>query len=82
MMGFVHLGIVGYRQRFGLHAVGRFLRFDRSAWPAGGPRRTSLELIGSGIDTEALRAVLRSCERTEPAHRDSMAAVLRYRSTR
>jgi G3E family GTPase len=76
--GFVHFGIAGYRQRFGLHAVGRYLRFDRSAWPRGAPRRTSLELIGSGVDTGALREALRSCERTEPADRDSMLAVLRY----
>jgi G3E family GTPase len=78
MKGFVHFGIVGHRQRFGLHAVGRYLRFDRSAWPRGTPRRTSLELIGSGVDTDALLAALRSCERTEPAEPDSMLAVLRY----
>jgi G3E family GTPase len=76
--GFVHFGIAGYRQRFGLHAVGRYLRFDRSAWPPGAPRRTSLELIGSGIDAGALREALRTCERTEPADRESMLAVLRY----
>lgn len=76
--GFVHFGVTGYRQRFGLHAVGRYLRFDRSGWPRGEPRRTSLELIGSGIDPGVLRDDLRSCERTEPADQDSMLAVMRY----
>ena len=76
--GFVYFGVPGYRQRFTLHAVGRYLRFDRSAWPSGQPRRTSLELIGSGFDPEALRRALRSCERAEPAGRDSMLAVARY----
>lgn len=78
MKGFVHFGVAGHRQRFGLHAVGRYLRFDRSAWPRGGPRRTSLDLIGSGLDVDALLEALRSCERTEPAEPDSMLAVLRY----
>jgi G3E family GTPase len=76
--GFVHFGIPGHRQRFGLHAVGRYLRFDRSAWPRGAVRRTGLDLIGTGIDTPAVREALRSCERTEPADPDSMPAVLRY----
>lgn len=76
--GFVHFGVTGYRQRFGLHAVGRYLRFDRSPWPRGAARRTTLDLIGSGLDPAALRAALRSCERTEPADPDSMLAVLRY----
>jgi G3E family GTPase len=76
--GFVHFGVPGYRQRFGLHAVGRYLRFDRSAWPPNEPRRTGLELIGSGIDPGALRDALRACERAEPADPDSMLAVMRY----
>ena len=76
--GFVHFGVTGHRQRFGLHAVGRYLRFDRSAWPRNEPRRTGLELIGSGIDPGALRDALRACERTEPADPDSMLAVMRY----
>lgn len=76
--GFVHFGVTGHRQRFGLHAVGRYLRFDRSAWPRDAPRRTSLELIGSGLDADALLNALRACERAEPADPDSMPAVLRY----
>ncbi|MFC5995166.1 CobW family GTP-binding protein [Pseudonocardia hispaniensis] len=76
--GFVHFGTSGHRQRFGLHAVGRYLRFDRSPWPRGEPRRTTLELIGSGVDHDPLHAALRACERTDPADDDAMLAVLRY----
>jgi len=58
----------------------RYLRFDRSPWPRDEQRRTSLELIGSGIDPGALREALTSCERAEPADPDSMLAVMRYSS--
>ena len=76
--GFVHFGVTGYRQRFGLHAVGRYLRFDRSPWPRGTARRTTLDLIGSGLDPGALRESLRTCERSEPAEPAAMLAVQRY----
>jgi len=76
--GFVDFGGTGNRQRFGLHAVGRYLRFDRTSWPRGEPRRTGLEFIGSGVDGDALRTALRACERDEPADPDDMLAVLRY----
>ncbi|GAY09778.1 GTP-binding protein [Pseudonocardia sp. N23] len=76
--GFVDFGVAGYRQRFGLHAVGRYLRFDRTPWPRGEPRRTGLEFIGSGVDGDALRSALRACERAGPADPDDMLAVLRY----
>ena len=76
--GFVDFGVAGHRQRFGLHAVGRYLRFDRTSWPRGEPRRTGLEFIGSGVDADALRTALRACERDEPAEPEDMLAVLRY----
>jgi G3E family GTPase len=76
--GFVYFGVPGHRQRFGLHAVGRYLRFDRSSWPRGTPRRTSLDLIGSGLDAPAVRAALAACELDEPASPDAMPSVLRY----
>jgi G3E family GTPase len=76
--GVVDFGVPGHRQRFVLHAVGRYLRFDRSPWPRGEPRRTAVELIGSGVDGAALEAGLRACERDEPADADAMLAVLRY----
>lgn len=76
--GFADFGAPGHRQRFTVHAVGRYLRFDRSPWSRGQAGRTGLEFIGSGVDTAALHAALRACERDEPAGADDMLAVLRY----
>jgi G3E family GTPase len=76
--GFVHFGVAGHRQRFVLHAVGRYLRFSRSPWPAGQSRHTALEIIGSGLDRRALGVALGACVRPEPAGEDSMLAVIRY----
>lgn len=80
MKGFVHFAVPGHRQRFELHTVGRYIAFRRGRWPAGEPRRTSLVLIGSGMDEAALRAELKACvadenSRTDP---DAMLPVLRY----
>ncbi|MFD1149214.1 CobW family GTP-binding protein [Saccharothrix hoggarensis] len=78
--GFVRFDVPGHRQRFGLHTVGAFLRFERSAWPASGPRRTELVLIDTGLDTAAIRAALEDCVEPDPASVDprSMLEVLRY----
>ncbi|MFI7103931.1 CobW family GTP-binding protein [Streptomyces sp. NPDC050161] len=59
--GFVHFDVPGSRQKFGLHAVGDFLRFYPSAWERGEVRSTQLVLIGSGIDAAALRKELEGC---------------------
>jgi G3E family GTPase len=76
--GFVRFDVPGHRQRFGLHTVGAFLRFERSAWP--GPRRTELVLIGTGLDVAAIRAELAACEEPDPTavNPQSMLEVLRY----
>ncbi|HWN35810.1 MAG TPA: GTP-binding protein [Pseudonocardia sp.] len=76
--GFVNFGVTGYRQRFVLHAVGRYLRFSRSPWPPGQSRHTALEIIGSGLDRSALGRALGACVRPEPADGDAMLAVIRY----
>ncbi|MGK5498719.1 CobW family GTP-binding protein [Streptomyces sp. URMC 125] len=79
--GFVHFGVPGHRERFGVHAVGRFLRFEPGPWEPGEPRLTRLVLIGSGIDAEAVRRELASCTAAaapEEAGPDSMWGVLRY----
>ncbi|MDT7559846.1 MAG: hypothetical protein QOI68_4316 [Pseudonocardiales bacterium] len=76
--GFVNFGVAGHRQRFVLHAVGRYLRFSRSPWPPGESRHTALEIIGSGLDRRALGVALGACVRPEPAGEDSMLAVIRY----
>ncbi|CAL9542968.1 CobW family GTP-binding protein [Streptomyces radiopugnans] len=79
--GFVHFGVPGHREKYGLHAVGRFLRFSPGAWGSGEPRLTQLVLIGSGIDADAVREELASCAASgspEEASPDSMWGVLRY----
>jgi G3E family GTPase len=78
--GIVVFGVPGHRQKYVLHTVGRYVRFRRARWAAGEQRRTGLVLIGSGIDTDAVRAELESCvadetSRTDP---DAMLPVLRY----
>lgn len=76
--GFVLFDVPGHRQRFSLHTVGAFLRFERSAWE--GPRRTELVLIGTGLDTDAIRAGLAACVEPDPGSVDpqTMLEVLRY----
>ncbi|MFD6071740.1 CobW family GTP-binding protein [Amycolatopsis lurida] len=78
--GFLDFGPNGPRSRFGLHTVGSFIQLDRSAWPAGVPRRSELVLIGSGIDTEAVTARLEECVADDPDVVDDrgMLRVLRF----
>ncbi|GAA1862012.1 GTP-binding protein [Pseudonocardia ailaonensis] len=78
--GIVAFGVPGHRERYVLHTVGRYVRFRKTRWPAGEPRRTSLVLIGSGIDAAGLGKELAACvadgeSRTDP---DAMLPVLRY----
>lgn len=80
--GFADFGAGDPGNRYVLHAVGRFLRFVPEPWPRDEPRRTRLVLIGSGIDTEALRKELEGCpdpwqDAGEELER-SMWGVLRY----
>lgn len=77
--GYVDFGSHDRRNRYGVHAVGRFLRFYPEPWTPGGLRLTQLVLIGSGIDTTALGKELRACEEDAPhADEHSMWGVLRY----
>ncbi|MFJ8595061.1 CobW family GTP-binding protein [Streptomyces sp. NPDC093598] len=77
--GYVDFGPYDVRNRYAVHAVGRFLRFYPEPWPAGGERLTQLVLIGSGIDVPALGKELEAC-RSEAPHADEhgMWGVLRY----
>ncbi|MBT2363846.1 GTP-binding protein [Streptomyces sp. ISL-10] len=79
--GFVDFGAADPRNRYAVHAVGRFLRFYPQPWPAGADPRTQLVLIGSGIDAEGLRKEVESCALSGsddlPDER-SMWGVLRY----
>ncbi|WLQ36708.1 GTP-binding protein [Streptomyces castrisilvae] len=63
--GYVGFGAGDPDNAYGVHAVGRFLRFTPRPWTRGEPKRTHLVLIGSGIDAPALRKELESCRTTE-----------------
>ncbi|MER6121635.1 GTP-binding protein [Streptomyces sp. NPDC001795] len=77
--GYVDFGAADPRNRYAVHAVGRFLRFYPEAWEAGDERLTQLVLIGSGIDTAALDKELEGCTDDAPhADEHSMWGVLRY----
>ncbi|MDL5204239.1 GTP-binding protein [Streptomyces sp. ALI-76-A] len=77
--GYVDFGPYDSRNRYSVHAVGRFLRFYPEPWAADEARRTQLVLIGSGIDADALGKELEACT-TEAPHVDEhgMWGVLRY----
>ncbi|MFJ4714156.1 CobW family GTP-binding protein [Streptomyces sp. NPDC088785] len=81
--GYVDFGAGDPRNRYAVHAVGRFLRFYPEPWPSGDARRTQLVLIGAGIDTTALGAALAACRRgnddaPHAADEHGMWGVLRY----
>ncbi|MFK4227135.1 CobW family GTP-binding protein [Streptomyces sp. NPDC019890] len=79
--GFVDFGAADPRNRYAVHAVGRFLRFYPEAWPRGAERLTQLVLIGSGIDAGKLRTELDECRTAGPQDapaEHSMWGVLRY----
>ncbi|GGU52287.1 CobW family GTP-binding protein [Streptomyces daghestanicus] len=77
--GYVDFGPYDPRNRYLVHAVGRFLRFYPEPWPPGADRLTQLVLIGTGIDTPALTGELRECAHHAPhADEHGMWGVLRY----
>ncbi|MGW1227711.1 CobW family GTP-binding protein [Streptomyces sp. NPDC001515] len=85
--GHVDFGDGDRDHAYGMHAVGRFLRFVPRPWARDEPRLTRLVLIGSGIDAPALRKELENCRvagETDPettrdaAHERAMWGVLRY----
>ncbi|MFD5471777.1 CobW family GTP-binding protein [Streptomyces sp. NPDC127105] len=78
--GYVGFGRHDVRNRYAVHAVGRFLRFYPEPWPDGDdPRPTQLVLIGSGIDAGALGKELEVCKQDTPhADEHGMWGVLRY----
>ena len=80
MKGQVYFGADGVWRKWLAHSVGGFLRFTPERWGRGESRRTRLVLIGSGIDTEALRAGLLACQgpAEDEAGPSSMWCVLRY----
>ncbi|MCD7443113.1 GTP-binding protein [Streptomyces lincolnensis] len=78
--GYVDFGAYDPRNRYSVHAVGRFLRFYPEPWAAADPRLTQLVLIGSGIDAPALGKELEACRSDAPhtADEHGMWGVLRY----
>ncbi|MEQ8146850.1 GTP-binding protein [Streptomyces sp. OP7] len=78
--GYVDFGPYDVRNRYAVHAVGRFLRFYPEPWPAGAGRATQLVLIGTGLDTGALRDALDGCVSDGAPHADEagMWGILRY----
>ncbi|MEU0743115.1 GTP-binding protein [Streptomyces sp. NPDC006134] len=77
--GYVDFGPYDVRNRYAVHAVGRFLRFYPEPWAPGEARRTQLVLIGSGIDASALGGELEACKSDAPhADEHGMWGVLRY----
>ncbi|MGW7820893.1 CobW family GTP-binding protein [Streptomyces puniciscabiei] len=77
--GYVDFGPYDTRNRYAVHAVGRFLRFYPEPWGVAGDRLTQLVLIGSGIDTEALGQELKGCRNDAPhADEHGMWGVLRH----
>ncbi|NJP53478.1 GTP-binding protein [Streptomyces sp. SBST2-5] len=77
--GCIDFGPYDTRNRYQVHAVGRFLRFYPEPWPDGAERLTQLVLIGTGIDAGALRKGLEGCvSDTLQADERGMWGVLRY----
>lgn len=78
--GSVRFAAAPTRERWDLHTVGRYVRFRRTRWDAGEPRRTTLVLIGTGLDEAALERSLRACVAAADDRRDADALlpVARY----
>ncbi|TCK25574.1 G3E family GTPase [Pseudonocardia endophytica] len=78
--GSVRFAAAPSRDRWDLHTVGRYVRFRRTRWDAGEPRRTTLVLIGTGLERDAVLRDLRACvadgdSRTDA---DALLPVLRF----
>ncbi|WP_030778662.1 CobW family GTP-binding protein [Streptomyces sp. NRRL S-920] len=77
--GYVDFGAADPRNRYLVHAVGRFLRFYPQPWAPAEPRLTQLVLIGAGIDVRTLEKELEACRTYAPqADEHGMWGVLRY----
>ncbi|RNG37300.1 GTP-binding protein [Streptomyces botrytidirepellens] len=82
LKGFVHFAGAEPQRKYGLHAVGAYLRFQPVPWERGEPRTTQLVMIGTGIDADTLTKRLTDCVATGPDSEEvderHMMGVLRY----
>jgi G3E family GTPase len=78
--GYVDFGAYDPRNRYLVHAVGRFLRFYPEPWAEGEEPGTAVVLIGSGADAAGLEKELAACVSGTPGEADEhgMWGVLRY----
>ncbi|MHA6803556.1 CobW family GTP-binding protein [Salinifilum ghardaiensis] len=78
--GSVHFGIPGYRRKYVLHTVGRYVRLHPERWRRSEPRATNLVAIGAGLDDEDVTERLRRCvaRPDDPSDEEGMFPVLRY----
>ncbi|WP_307630930.1 CobW family GTP-binding protein [Streptomyces turgidiscabies] len=77
--GYVDFGPHDPRNRYAVHAVGRFLRFYPEPWADSEERLSRLVLIGTGIRLPDLGKDLEACMDDAPhADEHSMWGVLRY----
>ncbi|ANY08102.1 CobW family GTP-binding protein [Pseudonocardia sp. HH130630-07] len=78
--GSVRFAAAPAAERWDLHTVGRYVRFRRARWDSGEPRRTTLVMIGTGLDEAALHRALRACVAGADDRRDTDALlpVARY----
>lgn len=79
--GFIDFGAADPRNRYAVHAVGRFLRFYPEPWPREAERLSQLVLIGSGVDGAALLKELDAARTAGPQDTPderSLWGVLRY----
>ena len=78
--GPIDFGASAEQRRFVLHTVGVYARFERSRWPAGTERGSSLVLIGTELDVADLTEKLEACVDPQPAAVDEfgMLSLGRY----
>lgn len=78
--GSVRFAAASSRDRWDLHTVGRYVRFRRTRWDPGEPRRTTLVLIGTGLEREAVLRDLHGCvaDAESRTDADALLPVLRF----
>ncbi|OZE25544.1 cobalamin biosynthesis protein [Rhodococcus sp. 05-2255-1e] len=78
--GVVHFDLPGHQQKFIVQTVGRHIRFESAAWSRGEAQQTSLVLIGTELDADAVEHRLRACVRgpDDAVDASAMLPVHRY----